>query len=240
MNAFVSGAERANPKILLEQEKENLRKQIAQYNQGLATHAGLCERLMSQVKKLETEEKELRAKAAANLKAGNREIAGQMALRLQTVQAQLGENRVQLEQAEKTYQELVKAREVSVNAARKKIEDLKYAISDMEIKKATAEMMEMAGGMVSSIGGSGDTLNRLEEMVGEEREKAAGRARVARDSLNTTDFTMQEAEQQALADQALADFAAAEGLALDPSMPTDSGSTAAPKTMGPETQGAAQ
>ena len=48
---FVSGLERRNPEALLEIEKENLRKQIAQYNQGLAEHAGLCERLMSQVKK---------------------------------------------------------------------------------------------------------------------------------------------------------------------------------------------
>lgn len=237
-NKFVSGAERANPKMMLEQEKENLRQQIANYNQGLAAHAGLCERLMSQVKKLEAEERELRAKAGANLRAGNREVAGQFALRLQTATAQLEENRIQLEQAEKTYQELVKARDISISAAKKKIEELKYAISDMEVKKATAEMMEMAGGMISTIGGSGDTLNRLEEMVGEEREKAAGRARVARDSLNTTEFKMKESEEGALADQALADFAAAEGIALDPVLPRDSGASG--KTMGPGQSGLTQ
>ena len=71
INAFVSGAERANPKMMLEQEKENLRKQIANYNQGLAAHAGLCERLMTQVKKDEALEKDLRAKTTANLRAGN-------------------------------------------------------------------------------------------------------------------------------------------------------------------------
>lgn len=234
LNAFVSGAERANPKMLLEQEKENLRKQIASYNQGLATHAGLCERLMSQVKKDEALEKDLRAKTTANLRAGNRDYAGQLALQLQSTGARLEENRAQLEEAEKTYQELVKARDVSIQAAKKKIEDLKYAISDMEVKKATAEMSEMASGMISSIGGSGDTLDRLEEMVSEERQKAAGRARVARDSLNTTDFQMQEAEQHALADQALADFAAAEGLTLDPAMPKDTGAKPAPKQMGPQ------
>ncbi|BCM94336.1 hypothetical protein IAD21_06243 [Abditibacteriota bacterium] len=231
VNMFVSGAERANPKMMLEQEKENLRTQIAHYNQGLATHAGLCERLMSQVKRLEIQEKDERAKAAANLRAGNREMAGTYALQLQTTSAQLTENRAQLESAEKTYRDLVKARDVSVSAAKKKIEDLKYAIGDMEVKKATAEMMEMAGGMISSIGGSGDTLNRLEEMVNEEREKAGGRARVARDSLNTTDFQMKEAETKALADQALADFAAAEGLALDPAIPQDTGQSA-PRQMG--------
>ena len=111
---FVSSAERANPKMMLAQEQENLRGQIAHYNQGLATHAGLCERLMSQVKKLETEEKDLRAKTSANIKAGNQQLAGQYALRLQTITAQLEENRVQLESAEKTYKDLVKARDVSV------------------------------------------------------------------------------------------------------------------------------
>src|SRR4030081_3302166 len=83
---FISGFERQNPEALLEVEKENLRKQIANYNQGLAIHAGLCERLMTQVRKLESEERDLRAKTTANLRAGNREIAGQQALRLQTVQ----------------------------------------------------------------------------------------------------------------------------------------------------------
>ncbi len=49
-------------------------------------------------------------------------------------------------------------------------------------------------------------------MIEEEREKAAGRARVARDSLLTTDFVVKEEEQRALADQALEDFEVAEGL----------------------------
>ena len=37
---FISKAERANPEALLEVEKENLRKMIAEYNKGLASHAG--------------------------------------------------------------------------------------------------------------------------------------------------------------------------------------------------------
>jgi hypothetical protein len=74
----------------------------------------------------------------------------------------------------------------------------------------------MASGMISSIGGSGDTLNRLTQIVEEERTKAAGRARVARDSLPLQDVELQQAEQKALADQALVDFATKEGIALPP------------------------
>ncbi|MEA2490094.1 MAG: hypothetical protein QOH21_1886 [Acidobacteriota bacterium] len=232
---FVGGLERRNPEALLDVEKENLRKQIANYNEGLAAHAGLCERLMTQIRKLEQEEREMRAKAAANLRAGNRDAAAQFALRLQTVQRELTENRTQLAQAETTYKELIKARDVSVRAAQTKLEQLKSSLDDLKIKKATAELTEMASGMISSIGGSGDTLDRLHKMVEEEREQASGRARVARDSLNTTDFAIKDEEQKALADQALADFAAKEGLALDSGLSNVSEPETRANAMGPAT-----
>lgn len=231
LSLFISGIERSNPEALLEVEQENLRKQIGKYNQGLAGHAGLCERLMSQIRREEKEEQDLRARTAANLKVGNREAAGQLALRLQQLQRDLTENRTQLEQAEKTYKDLITARDVAINAARQKIESLKAGINDMKMKRAMAELNEMAAGMVTTIGGSGDTLDRLEKMVEEERTKAAGKARVARDQLDMSGVMMKEQEQKALADQALADFAAAEGIVLEGGAAPSVG--AASKSMGP-------
>jgi phage shock protein A len=219
LSLFISGVERRNPEALLELEQENLRKQIGQFNQGLASHAGLCERLMSQVRKLESEQKDLRAKTTAHVRAGNNSAAGQYALRLQQVESQLTENRTQLEQAEKTYKDLIKARDVAMQTARAKIESLKGAINDMRMKQAMAEIHEMSAGMITTIGGAGDTLNRLETMVTEERDKAAGRARVARDAVDMTQVDIKEAEMTALADQALADFAAREGIALKGAAP---------------------
>ena len=234
LSLFISGLERQNPEALLEVEQENLRKQIGQYNQGLATHAGLCERLISQVRQLENEQRDLRARTTANLRAGNRDAAAQLALRLQTVDRELGENRAQLEQAEKTYKDLVKARDVAINAARQKIESLKAGISDMKMKKAMAELTEMASGMITNIGGSGETLDRLSTIVEEERTKAAGRVRVARDSLDMSGVIVKEAEQKALADQALADFAAKEGIPLDNAVAGPTETSDAPiKSMGP-------
>ncbi len=231
---FVSGVERRNPEALLEVERENLRRQIAEYNQGLAAHAGLAERLISQVKRGEHEEQELRARVTANLRAGNRELAGQLALRLQTVTRELEENRKQATQADETYKSLLSARDTAITAARNKIEKLRYSLDDLKVKKAKAEMTEMATGMVNQIGGAGDTLDRLHQMVEEEREKAAGRVRVARDSFDTRDIQMKEAEQQALAEQALADFAAKEGIAMPgAAQPVAEGGA---KTMGPVSQ----
>jgi phage shock protein A len=183
---------------------------------------------MGQVRKLEAEEKDLRAKVTAHLRAGNKGPAGQYALRLQTVERELAENRGQLQQAEETYQNLIKARDVAVSSARAKIEGLKGAINDMRMKQAMAEIHEMSAGMIGTLGGSGDTLNRLHEMVEEERSKAAGRARVARDAMDMSEVKVKEAEMNALADQALADFADREGIAL----PGAEAAAPAARTMG--------
>jgi phage shock protein A len=212
---FISGLEKQNPEALLEVEKENLRKQISEYNKGLAAHAALCERLMSQVKREESELRDLTAKATAHLKAGNRKLAGEYALRLQKLKSEHAENVAQMEAAEKTYEELKRAREVAVKAARDKIESLKRDLDATRIAKATAELNEMAAGMINEIGGSGDTLNRLEEMVREEKDKALGRSRVARDSIDSTELRTMESERQALEELALADFAAESGIVLD-------------------------
>jgi phage shock protein A len=231
---FISGLEKKNPEALLELEQENLRKQIAQYNQGLASHAGLCEKLIGQVKRLERESEELRAKTTANLRAGNKELAGQLAMRYQAVKRELDENRSQLTDAENTYQELLQAREASVAAARRKIEEISRGLKEVQIRQATAELNEMAAGLINQIGGSGETLNRLHEMVEDQRQSAAGRARVARDAMDLTQVKGMQAEQTALEEMALADFAAAEGLAMPAAAENAAEAPPATRAMGPQ------
>lgn len=211
----VTKAEASNPEALLELEKENLRKQIAQYNQGLASHAALVERLISQVEREEKRERDLKAKATAHIKAGNNEPASRYALSLQEIRRELEDNRAQLVDAEKTYKELTKARDVTIQEAKRKIEGLRFGIQDMKIQKATAELSEMATGMISELGGSGETLDRLEGIVQDQREQAAGRARVARDSVDMSEVKLKESEENALADMALADLASELGVTID-------------------------
>lgn len=237
---FIGGLEKRNPEALLDVEKENLRKQIAKFNQGLASHAGLVEKLLTQAKRLEKEENELRAKTTAHLKAGNRQLAGELALKLKKADAEHDEVLAQLETSETRYKELIKARDVSVKEARTKIESLRRGIDDMKVQSAVAELNEMASGMVNSIGGSGDTLNRLEEIVEDQRTQAAGRARVARDSMDMSEIQMKAGEQEALADMALADFAAAEGIEIEAPEAVPSGTVSEPtekadsSSMGPK------
>jgi phage shock protein A len=79
-------------------------------------------------------------------------------------------------------------------------------------------------------------LDRLHQMVEEEREVAAGKARVARDSLDTTGLHLKEAEQKALEEQALADFAASEGIPMQAGHPPEKTDEGGSKTMGPVSQ----
>ena len=215
LSLFVSGLERQNPRALIEAEKENLRKQIARFNDNLATHAGFCERLMRQVKNLEQQERDLTAKAAANLKVGNRAAAGQYALQLKTVKEQLEENRKQLEAAEETFKKLVKSRDVSVQEAQEKIEKLKRMLTETEMLEAQAELQEMAH--------RHDLLHRRVRRHGGPRggvpapsaaTRPPGRRAWPPPRIDTSKVELMEAEQQALADQALHEFAASYGLEM--------------------------
>jgi phage shock protein A len=174
---------------------------------------------MAQARRLQDEERDLHASTAAHLRAGNREAAGRGALRLRGVTHDLDEYRRQIRQAEDTYQELLAARDVTVKAAQARLDALRLQIDDLKLQRASAELHEMAAGLVASVGGSGDTLARLQEMIEREREQATGRARVARDSLWRREAELREDEAQALGEQALAEFAAREGLALDAPAP---------------------
>jgi phage shock protein A len=216
LSIFISGLEKANPQAMIEAEKENLRTQIARFNESLTNHAGFIERLIRQVKTLESKERELTAKIAAYIKAGNRAVAGQMAMELQTVKSQLTENRGQLVAAEETYKKLIKTRDISVTEAHAKIEKLKRMISEAQMLEAQAELQEMAQGMIAEIGTGGDTLNRVEEYLTERRDQAAGRARVAAGSIDIGEVEMKASEQTAMADQALAEFEMAYGMTSAP------------------------
>jgi len=203
---FIGGIEKNNPEALLENEKENLRKQIANFNGGLAIQAALVEKLSAQAKKLSVDEDDLRAKIPVLLQAGKRDIAAQLALRLQTVDKEHDEVVTQLEAAEKSYKDLTRARDVSVKAAKDKMEALGRGINDLKVKKATAELTEMANGMITSLGSSGDSLERITTLVEDERNKAAGRLRVAKDSVSLAEIDELEATNQTMAELALAQF----------------------------------
>ncbi|MCP3986080.1 MAG: hypothetical protein GY723_16985 [bacterium] len=204
----VSELEAQHPEAVLDHEREQLRIQIAQYNRHLAGHAGLCERLRVRRELLGKEEVTLRTRVERFLQAAKRERAAELALRLETVEEEREELRIQQEQAEETYRNLVKSRDAAIDMARAKLEGLKRTISGVKIQRAQAELSEMAASMQGRIGICDGTLDRVQEKLEEQREVAVGRARVAQGYIDLPTLEEDEQEQAALAEEALRRFEA--------------------------------
>lgn len=157
---------------------ENLRAHIGKSDLGLASHTGLCERLMAQAKKLESEEQTLRAKADANRVAGNRQAAGQYALRLEAVARELEEHRTQLRTAAETYGNLAQARDAAFASARAALDGLVNSVGAVKMRQALADLTEMESGTAAP---SGATIARLRAMIDDDRPDATDRPRDARE-----------------------------------------------------------
>jgi phage shock protein A len=147
-----------------------------------------------------------------------------------TVLSELENYKAQLVTAKKSYENLVKTKEVTIKEARTKLESLQQKLSQVKMKEAEAELQEMSQSMVGELGAGGDTMNRLEEQLNERLELATGKAQVAKDAADFSDIVMKESEQKALESQALAELAASMGMDYSPYGPAPT----AEKSMGPQ------
>jgi hypothetical protein len=180
-----------------------LRRRIRQHDRALAAHRAACERLMTRVRTLEESERSLRAKTAAYLHAGNREVAAQHALELRATSATLADASEQLEAADATYKQLLHARELAVEAAREKLARMTRSHDARKIERAAAELTKLA----TTLSAGNSTLARLDAMLDEERRRAAERARMAHDALSR-EASGRGDDDRSPAEQALDEFVA--------------------------------
>jgi hypothetical protein len=212
----VTELEAAHPVAVLDAERTRLRMQVARYNHGLAAHAAIGERLRRRGAQLQHEERELTTRIERRLAANDRARAAESALRLEEVRAELTRGAEQLARSEATYQELVRSRNAAVEVARTRIEAMKRSIGETQAQRALAELCELAADLHGSIGVSEGTLERVHERLEEERELALGRARVARDILETERDDTAEEDRRASAEDALRRFEAARSGSAEP------------------------
>ncbi|MFO0993983.1 MAG: hypothetical protein U1E67_18850 [Hyphomicrobiales bacterium] len=207
---LISLFERKNPEALLEFERENFRKIVGRFNEGLVAHATLVERLKGQTSSDEAKVAELGGKMRALVRAGETASAARYALQLKQLTTTLAADTGKLEAAEAKYQQLVLARDKAVADTRGKLDQLRWQIGDLKVNRAMADLESMAAAMVGGISEPGDGINRLTEMVAEENERAKARSRVAATDGGTVDFARSQVEEEALAAQALEEFLANE------------------------------
>jgi predicted nucleic acid-binding Zn-ribbon protein len=204
----VTELEAAHPVAVLDAERTRLRTQVARYNRGLAAHAAIGERLRRRAAQLEQEQGTLTERITRRLGASDRARAAEAALRLEGVRAELARGAEQLVRSEATYQELTRSRNRAVEVARARIEAMKRSIGEVQAQRALAELCELAADLEGSIGVSEGTLERVHERLEEERELAMGRARVAREVLDSERDESAEEDRAARAEEALRRFEA--------------------------------
>ena len=204
----VTELEAAHPVAVLDAERTRLRVQVARYNRGLAAHAAIGERLRRRATQLEQERRVLTHRVERRLAAGDRARAAEAALRLEGVCAELAHGAEQIERSEATYQELTLSRNRAVESARARIEAMKRTIGEVQAQRALAELCELAADLEGSIGVSEGTLERVHERLEEERELAMGRARVARETLDSERDDTAAEDRAASAEEALRRFEA--------------------------------
>ncbi len=208
----VKSIENASPQALLELEKNKLAQNEANFSLALAKHAGSVEKLNGESLELGNEERDLTLKIEGLLELGKEELASKLVLKLNDVKQRHDAIHTQLKLSDEKYHQLIGTRDTVFSEAREKIERIENNLNDLSIVEAVADSAEAASGSVSMIGSSSDTLNRIDQVVKDRKNLAAGRARVANDSVNKGDREAEDAMKQLLAKRTLEEFKQKRGL----------------------------
>jgi phage shock protein A len=227
---FVSGLEEKNPEALMDAAKQDFRNKMALYNQALARMAGIAERLKSQIKTKSIREDDLSKRIMANHRAGNLELAGSLARELQELKADLGHDKAELNETEEAYQANIRQAKLAQKEFEEKIRRLENQLSQVRVKEAQAEAASAMSNVAFKVGDLGDTMKTVEDVLAKRYEQSAGKARVAKDMVDTVAIAEKETERKALEQGALAEFLASQGIAATP---TTEAAPNANKDLGP-------
>jgi phage shock protein A len=177
----------------------------------------------------------LESQIKAHLQAGNREVAGQLAIQLQQVKNELATNEQQLTMHTEAYNNnllKLKQGQKDISALRQKAQKLK---ADLEMAKAEAEIARVAEAISeSAIPNFSTKIGQATELMQEQIAKHRGQARVAADmsSRGVEEIKAQQAAESAMGENLLKQFEVELGLVNAESAPQ----TQTQKTLGPQTQ----
>jgi len=201
----------ADPIAVMQLEVDRATEQLKEGRRGLETYRGLVETVARQVATNKANASQLEAQIKAHLKAGNREVAGQLAVQLQKTQTELAANTQQLEMHEQAYQNNL----LKIQKANKDIVKVREKIRqyDAELKMSAAEAE------ISKISESFDMnvttdFGQIESVIQRQIDTNRGRARVAVDmsSKGIEAIKAEEAAEKAMAEDLLSKYEVQLGL----------------------------
>ena len=221
----------ADPIAVMQLEVDQATERLKEGRKGLEMYRGLVETVARQVASGTANASQLESQIKAHLKAGNRDVAGQLALQLQKTQNELEKNKAQLEMHEQAYQNnLLKIQKANKDIVKVRDKIQQYN-ADLKMSAAEAEIAQISESFDMNMT---TDFGQIESVIQKQIDNNRGRARVAADmsSKGIEQIKAEEAADKAMADDLLSKYEVQLGL----KSPETAAISDTAKTLGPVTE----
>ena len=201
----------ADPIAVMQLEVDQATERLKEGRKGLEMYRGLVETVARQVASGTANASQLESQIKAHLKAGNREMAGQLALQLQKTQTELEKNKAQLEMHEQAYQNnLLKIQKANKDIVKVRDKITQYN-AELKMSAAEAEIAQISESFDMNMT---TDFGQIESVIQKQIDTNRGRARVASDmsSKGVEAIKAEEAAEKAMADDLLTKYEVQLGL----------------------------
>ena len=201
----------SDPIALMQLEVDQATERLKEGRKGLELYRGLVETVARQVASEKSNSAQLESQIKAHLKAGNRDVAGQLAVQLQKTQTELANNEQQLQMHEQAYQNnLLKIQKANKDIVKVR-EKIRQYNAELKMSAAEAEIAQISESFDMNVT---TDFGEVESMIQRKIDTNRGRARVAADmsSKGIEQIKAEEAAEKAMAEDLLSKFEVQLGL----------------------------
>ena len=201
----------SDPIAVMQLEVDQATERLKEGRKGLELYRGLVETVARQVAKEKSNIAQLESQIKAHLKAGNREVAGQLAVQLQKTQTELATNEQQVEMHEQAYQNnLLKIQKANKDIVKVR-EKIRQYDAELKMSAAEAEIAQITESFDMNVT---TDFGEVEAMIQRKIDHNRGRARVAADmsSKGIELIKAEEAAEKVMAEDLLSKFEVQLGL----------------------------
>jgi phage shock protein A len=201
----------ADPIAVMQLEVDQATERLKEGRKGLEMYRGLVETVARQVAHGKSNASQLEGQIKAHLKAGNRDVAGQLALQLQKTQTELAANENQLQMHESAYQNnLLKIQKANKDIVKVR-EKIRQYDAELKMSAAEAEIAQISESFDMNVT---TDFGQIESVIQQQIDTNRGRARVAVDmsSKGIDAIKAEEAAEKAMAEDLLSKFEVQLGL----------------------------
>lgn len=201
----------SDPIAIMQLEVDQATERLKEGRKGLEMYRGLVETVARQVATGKSNGSQLESQIKAHLKAGNRDMAGQLAVQLQKVRSEVATNEQQLQMHEGAYQNnLLKIQKANKDIVKVR-EKIRQYHAELKMSAAEAEIAQLSESFDMNVT---TDFGQIEAVIQHQIDANRGRTRVAADmaSKGVEAIKVEEAAEKAMAEDLLSKFEVQLGL----------------------------